>query len=123
MPTRVEMPSHPQVVLGGEIAIKRRVLSDETDPGQERRRVVRDGAEDVRVAFGRGEQTHEQAEQRRLPGAVGTNDGGDPSGGKLEGAIPQSPHLTEATAQRMGLYRGSHAVSAMSSRRVAANRS
>ena len=108
----VELGVQAQVLLGGQVAVERRVLEDEADVAADvvalaRRRRGRRRARCPPVG---SRERAEHVDRRRLAGAVGPEEAEDLAGGDLEADAAHGLDLAEGLAQVVDLDRRSDSV-------------
>ena len=104
----VEPADHLEVEAGAEQAVDGRLLCGDADTPAHRGRVVDDvEAGDGRPALGRRRDGREDAQGRRLAGAVVAEQTEDRAPGHLEIEVPQGPEVAEALAEPLGVHPGS----------------
>ncbi len=93
-----------EVFAAGEVAVERRALDERADAA-ERTAVARGErlAEDLHRAAARPQQAQQQADRRRLAGAVGTEEAVDGAGRHREVQLVDAVAAREALAQSVGL--------------------
>ena len=95
----VELGVQAQVLLGGQVAVERRVLEDEADVAADVVALAHDVvAGDARAARGRARERAEHVDRRRLAGAVGAEEPEDLAGGDLEAHAAHRLDLVEGLA-------------------------
>jgi hypothetical protein len=102
----VELGVQAQVLLGGEVAVERRVLEDEADVAPDVVALAHDVvAGDARAARRRLGQRAQHVDGGRLPGAVGPEEAEDLPGRHLEADTAHGLDLAKGLAQVVDLDR------------------
>ena len=100
-------------------AVDRRVLGEETDPGELLRGAARPLAQDADGARVRFQQPGGQLQQGGLARAVRPDQPGHPSGGDRQGAVGERLPPPVALAEAAGLDDSGHATSSVKQLRTA----